>query len=69
MTQSRTEIKILVFDLDESAISWCSENCKSFRSSNIVDITDVSLLHDTVVELIFEDNKDVLWFKLVWGQW
>ena len=45
---------------------WAVDNCKSYRGHEVIDVSDTSLQWDQVAEYLFEDEKDVNWFKLRW---
>lgn len=48
----------------EEMADWAREQCKSFKSFEITDVSDVSLIWDEVAEFCFEDEQDLLMFKL-----
>jgi hypothetical protein len=50
----------------ELAAEWAKQQCKSFVSHHIQDVSDVSYLYDFVTEYQFNDPKDAVWFELKW---
>ena len=48
----------------EDMAEWAKEHCRSFKSFEIADVSDVSILYDEVAEFCFEDEQDLLMFKL-----
>ena len=49
------------------AAIWAEKHCASYKKFHIQDVSDVSLVWDQVAEYVFEDERDVMWFKLKWG--
>lgn len=52
-------------DFDE-ILKW-AKTCKSFISSELIDVSDVSYIVDEYGVFVFEDKDDAIRFKLVWG--
>lgn len=50
----------------EEAAGWAKENCISFISHNVVDVSDVSYTNDQIAEYRFNDPKEAVWFELRW---
>lgn len=50
----------------DRAADWAKEQCPSFLSHYIQDVTDVSYIYDQVAEYKFNDPKDAMWFELKW---
>ncbi len=50
----------------EEMADWAKEHCQSFKSFEITDVSDVSLIYDEIAEFVFGDEQDVLMFKLKW---
>lgn len=47
-------------------MSWAQDNCKSFVSVDIVDVSDLSN-HDYVGDFKFTDERDAILFSLKWS--
>ena len=45
---------------------WAQDNCPSFLSYSIVDVSDHTLLFDQVAEYRFREESDATFFKLKW---
>lgn len=45
---------------------WARSHCPSYRGYEVVDTSDTSLIWDEVAEFKFENEQDVLMFKLKW---
>jgi hypothetical protein len=45
---------------------WAKEHCLSYQGYEVVDTSDTSLIWDEVAEFCFEQEQDVLMFKLKW---
>lgn len=50
----------------ESAENWAKENCPSFISLHVQDVSDVSYVYDHVASYQFNDPKDAMWFQMKW---
>lgn len=50
----------------ECAALWARNQCPSFISYSITDVSDTSYVYDQVAEYIFKDVKDAIWFELKW---
>jgi hypothetical protein len=48
------------------AAIWAIQHCASFVRYEIVDVSDVSVIHDQVAEYQFRDLQDVVLFNLKW---
>lgn len=60
--------EVYIYDHDNihSVIDWALVKCKSYLNAHTVDLSDVSLLHDTVTVFSFSNPEDALLFKLRW---
>lgn len=47
--------------------TWARENCPSFKTYNVTDVSDFSIRYDLVAEYSFDDEQDVVLFKLRWS--
>jgi hypothetical protein len=45
---------------------WAQQNCPSYTGYQVEDVSDVSPSHDLFGVYCFNDEKDVVWFKLKW---
>lgn len=62
--------KILISDkkhLIQTQLDWCNANCIGEFTSEIWDMTDISLEIDEAAEIIFENEQDLSMFILRWG--
>ena len=50
----------------QEAADWAKQNCKTFISHTVQDVSDVSYNWDHVAEYRFRDPKDAIWFELRW---
>ena len=51
-----------------SAGQWAKDNCKTFISYSVMEMSDVSSAScDWMGEYRFGDEKDLAWFKLKWS--
>jgi hypothetical protein len=48
------------------AATWASQQCSSYISYHLQDVSDVSLINDFIAEYKFGDPKDAVWFQLKW---
>ncbi len=48
------------------AAIWATKHCASYRKFDIQDVADHSDTCDQIAEYQFEDERDVLAFKLKW---
>ncbi len=48
----------------KSAADWAQQQCQSFISCHVQDVSDVSLVNDYIAEYRFKDPKDALLFEL-----
>lgn len=46
---------------------WARKNCPSYQQYEIADVADVSYTNDLIARYVFEDEKDVLMFRLRWS--
>lgn len=49
------------------AALWAVKHCPSYRSFDIVDVSDVSPVYDQIAEYEFGNEQDVMCFQLKWG--
>jgi hypothetical protein len=49
------------------ASGWAVTHCRSYKSYEIIDVSDHSYEHDSIAVYIFEDEKDAVFFKLRWS--
>ena len=47
---------------------WAQDNCPSFVTYSIVDVSDHTLYFDQVAEYVFRDERDAVAFALKWKQ-
>lgn len=45
---------------------WVQKNCTSYERSNVIDVSDISMVTDLIYEFWFADPQDALMFKLKW---
>jgi hypothetical protein len=50
----------------QEAADWAKQNCKTFISHTVQDVSDFSHEYDHISEYRFNDIKDATWFKLRW---
>lgn len=50
----------------QEAADWAKQNCISFISHSVQDVSDVSYVYDQIAEYRFRDPKDAIWFELRW---
>lgn len=50
----------------KSIAYWATQNCASFITYEIVDVSDFSLVNDVVAEYVFSDAQDATLFRLKW---
>jgi hypothetical protein len=50
----------------DEAADWAKQNCGTFISHTVQDVSDVSYNYDHVAEYRFRDPKDAIWFELRW---
>jgi hypothetical protein len=50
----------------QEACAWAQDQCSSFTSFYIQDVSDVSYEYDQIAQYIFADEKDAQWFSLKW---
>ena len=48
-------------------LDWCNANCIGEFTSEIWDMTDVSIEIDEAAEIAFENEQDLSMFFLRWG--
>ena len=60
---------LYMYDLPNTkeAVYWAIEYCKTYMYSNVFDISDLSLEHDTIFEIHFGSEQDAVWFMLRWS--
>jgi hypothetical protein len=46
--------------------AWAKKNCKSYYGYHAQDVADFSPVNDLIAQFAFEDQKDLMWFKLKW---
>lgn len=46
--------------------AWAKENCASYQGYHVQDVSDVSLISDEIAGYYFNDEKDIMWFRLKW---
>lgn len=46
---------------------WSSEHCESYTGYDIVEVADLSTAHDLMCEYRFEDERDLVFFRLRWS--
>jgi hypothetical protein len=50
----------------DEAADWAKQQCISFISHRVQDVSDVSYYCDQIAEYRFSDPKDAIWFELRW---
>lgn len=50
----------------ESAAEWAREQCPSFISFDVQDVSDVAYDCDNIAEYKFKNPQDAMWFELKW---
>lgn len=45
---------------------WAQVQCPSYVGHEVIDVSDFSLYNDTLAEYTFNEEKDVVLFKLKW---
>lgn len=59
-------------DYDESeryfynADHWAREHCASYVSHDVQDVSDVSYQYDNIALYLFQEEQDVILFRLKW---
>ncbi len=51
----------------EPVHEWLMEADITVAEFNLVDVSDISSYHDTMIELIFNTEEDMTMFKLAWS--
>jgi hypothetical protein len=49
-----------------AAAAWAEENCESFVTYEVQDVSDFSVTNDLMCEYQFGDDQDVVLFQLRW---
>ena len=66
MTTHRLILETNDIDHAMEIASWANANCNTLLTSDVVDTTDVSYLHDYSVVLDFGDMADMIMCRMVW---
>lgn len=54
-------------DYFKRAADWAKQQCPTFVSYHVQDVSDVSIQHDYIAEYRFRDSRDVMLFTLRWS--
>ena len=50
-----------------SAAAWAEENCESFDTYDVQDVSDFSVTNDLLCSYHFDDDRDAVVFRLRWA--
>ena len=66
------DLKIMISILDQNHLEeiedWLTDRQIKITSFEVVDVSDVTLYHDTILTVVFSDENDVALFKLTWAR-
>ena len=61
--------EITLYDPDNPTYTyhyWAKENCPSYMHYEGTDVSDLSWSHDYIARFFFEEEKDAIYFKMMW---
>jgi len=46
---------------------WAIDQCPSYQGHHVQDVADFSMHHDIIARYVFDNEQDVVLFKLKWS--